>query len=96
MNNVNFEELFTNCERIAQKDIRFEPNGFGWKAHRYLYTALRAFDGNDAVESIALGCTIVIDGEAIDGIVMMHRDGRVYPMSREAYDSILEIQGVVA
>ena len=40
--------------------------------------------------------SINIDGEAIEGIVRMHRDGRVYPMSREAYDCIMELQGGLA
>ena len=86
-------ELLKNCDEIAKKDIRF--NGYHWFAHRYYSTAMRAFS-NEAVESIALGCEIVIEGEAIDGIVMMHRDGRVYPMSRESYDRIMELQGCLA
>ena len=93
---IHFEELSKNCEKIAQKDIRFAPYGFTWNPWRYLYTAMKAFDGNDAVESIALECTIVIEGKAIDGIVRMHRDGRVYPMSREAYNNIMELQGGLA
>jgi len=91
---INFEKLSENCEIIATRDIRF--NGYLWKPWRYLYVAMRAFDGQDAVESIALECQIIIDGQAIDGIVRMHRDGRVYPMSREAYDTIMEIQGGLA
>ena len=84
--NINHEELQKNADIIARKDIRF--NGYQWKPWRYFSTAMRAFDGNKAVESIALECEIIIDGEAIPGIVMMHRDGRIYPMSRETYDKI--------
>ena len=94
MTNINLKKLSENCDRIAQKDIRF--NGYNWKPWRYFATAMRAFDGHPAMESITLGCEIVIDGKAIDGIVRMHRDGRVYPMSREAYDSIMELQGGLA
>lgn len=90
---INTEALSANCESIAKKDIRF--NGYQWKDHRYFYTAMKAFQ-QDSVESIALACVIVIEGEAIDGIVMMHRDGRVYPMSRESYDRIMELQGGLA
>lgn len=86
MTDINIEKLNENSENIARKDIRF--NGYQWKPWRYFTTAMRAFDGQKAVESIALECQIIIEGEAIDGIVMMHRDGRIYPMSRESYNKI--------
>ena len=83
---INTEILQKNCENIAKKDIRF--NGYLWKAHRYYYNAMKAFESHPAIESIHLACEIVIDSQSIPGIVMMHRDGRVYPMSRETYDQI--------
>ena len=86
MEKINFETLSENCERIARKDIRF--NGYNWKAHRYLYTAMKTFESHEAIESFALACEIVIEGQSYDGIVMMHRDGRVYPMMRETYNEI--------
>ena len=87
---INVEALHESCDRIAQKDIRFEPNGNNWRPWKYFTTAMRAFDGHPAVESIALECGIYIEGEIIPGIVMMHRDGRVYPMSRDTYNRIYE------
>ena len=86
MNNINTEALTANCESIARKDIRI--NGFNWKAHRYYYNAMKAFESHTAIESIAIACEIIIDGDALKGVVMMHRDGRVYPMSMESYEAI--------
>ena len=86
MNNVNTEVLMKNCENIAKKDIRF--NGYNWKAHRYYYEAMKAFQ-NEAVEIFSLECDIVIpDYGIIEGVVRMHRDGRVYPMSMDSYKAL--------
>ena len=85
MNNINTKTLTESCESIARKDIRF--NGHQWKPCRYYNTAMRAFS-DSAVESFALECEIVIEGQSYDGIVMCHRDGRIYPMMRETYEKI--------
>lgn len=90
MDDTNFELLLENCERIAQKDIRI--NGYNWKAWRYFDTAMRAFDHCKAVESIALACDIFIEGELLPGVVMLHRDGRVYPMSAEGYKAVFGME----
>lgn len=84
--NTNYDLLLENCERIARKDIRI--NGHQWKAWRYFDNAMRAFDREKAIESIGIGCEIVIEGESIPGVVMCHRDGRVYPMSAESYETV--------
>lgn len=82
---INYEVLTESAERIARKDIRI--GGYAWKAHRYFYNAVKAFQ-MDAVESFAIACEIIIDGQAYEGVVMTHRDGRIYPVMRETYDRI--------
>lgn len=86
LDNINTKELTENCDRIARKDIRI--NGYPWKSHRYFYNAMKAFESHPAIESIHIECEIVIDGDSYPGMVMMHRDGRVYPMMRDTFDKI--------
>ena len=85
MKEVDYGALMENADNIARRDIRI--NGHAWKAHRYYYNAMKAFK-NDAIESFSIACEIIIDGEGYDGVVMIHRDGRIYPMMRKSFDKI--------
>ena len=91
MKNINSTLLMENCESIARKDIRI--NGYNWKAHRYYYNAMKAFESHPAIESVNWACDIIIEGKIYEGVVVAHRDGRVYPMTLETFRKLTGFMG---
>ena len=78
-------ELLENCKRIATKDILV--CGEKKDAEYWFKVATDTFI-TPAVNWVSQECQIVIDDVKYDGVVMIHKDGRVYPMMRDSYDKI--------
>ena len=78
-------ELLENCKRLANKEILVY--GERKSAEYWFNVALNALV-SPAVNWVAEECEIVIDGVTYNGIVMIHSDGRVYPMMRDSYEKI--------